>query len=436
MAKDPIGFTLSAVNKFAGSTWVDKLGLRKPAEKIAYYSTRTGFQVINTANDRFQKARQLIPIRLSREEKLSSPLFDLSLTEEQQLICDSLNQFAREILRPQASSIDEYGILPDEIREQARALGLVEAVIPEVLGGYASKPACVTSTLIAERLAWGDMGIALALLGNMSTASALVRWGTPDQQQRWLPTLLNHPQANATIASNEPRVLFTPNQLTTTLTPSENGYKLSGLKCAVPMAEDADIFLVTAQTPNGRTHVAIVDAALKGISIARDNGMGVRGAQLCEARFEQVEIDESNLLGTADFNYQDYTDLASLALCGLAIGTCQAVLDYVIPYCNERYAFGEPISHRQSVAFIIANMGIELESMRLLTQRAASRYDQKLPSHREIYLARVLCAEKAMEIATQGVQLLGGHGFIKEHPVEHWYRDLRIVASLYSGLHA
>ncbi len=436
MAKDPIGFTLSAVNKVAGSTWIDKLGLRKPAERIAYYSTRAGFQVLNTANDQLQRARQLFPLRMTPEDKDSSRVFDLTLSEEQQLICDSLDLFARTVLRPQAASMDECALLSDEIREQVRELGLVEAVIPESMGGYMRAQSALTSLLITERLAWGDMGLTLGLLGNMSAANVLIRWGTPEQQKRWLPALVSQPQANATLAVNEPGILFIPHELKTTLGHCDNGYKLNGTKCLVPLAEQADLLLVPAQMPNGRIRVAIVDSALKGITVTRDDGMGVRAAQLCEVHFEQVEIDEANLLGTLDFNYQHFTDLASLAVCGLAIGTCQAVLDYVIPYCNQRYAFGEPISHRQSIAFTVADIAIELESMRLLAQRAASRHDQKLPSHREIYLARVLCAEKSMEIATRGVQLLGGHGFIKEHPVERWYRDLRVIATLYSGLHA
>jgi alkylation response protein AidB-like acyl-CoA dehydrogenase len=118
----------------------------------------------------------------------------------------------------------------------------------------------------------------------------------------------------------------------------------------------------------------------------------------------------------------------------MAVGTGQAVLDYVIPYVNERVAFGEPISHRQSVAFMVANIGIELEGMRLVTWRAASRADQGRPFAREAALARKLCAERGMIIGNDGVQLLGGHGFVKEHPVERWYRHLRAVGVMEGAL--
>jgi hypothetical protein len=125
--------------------------------------------------------------------------------------------------------------------------------------------------------------------------------------------------------------------------------------------------------------------------------------------------------------YAECVRLSRLGWCALSLGTSKAVLDYVTPYVNERQAFGEPISHRQSVAFMVANIAIELEGMRLVTYRAGSRAEQGLPFERETALARRLCAEYGMKIGTDGVQLLGGHGFVKEHPVERWYRDLRAV---------
>jgi alkylation response protein AidB-like acyl-CoA dehydrogenase len=116
----------------------------------------------------------------------------------------------------------------------------------------------------------------------------------------------------------------------------------------------------------------------------------------------------------------------------VAIGTGRAVLDYVKTYVNDRVAFGEPISNRQAVAFTVANIAIELEGMRLATLRAAGRIDQGLEFAREVALARRLCAEHGMTIGSDGVQLLGGHGYTKEHPVERWYRDLR-AAGLMEG---
>ena len=156
----------------------------------------------------------------------------------------------------------------------------------------------------------------------------------------------------------------------------------------------------------------------------------VRTLQLATLAFEQVQLPASALLGAGSFNLQRFIDLSRIGLCALAVGTCQGVRDYVTQYCNERVAFGEPVSNRQSVAFMIADIAIELEAMRLMTWRAASRAEQGLDFHEQAYLAKSFCAEHAMKIGTDGVQLLGGHGFCREHPVEMWYRNLRAIAIL------
>jgi alkylation response protein AidB-like acyl-CoA dehydrogenase len=130
--------------------------------------------------------------------------------------------------------------------------------------------------------------------------------------------------------------------------------------------------------------------------------------------------------GSAD-DYRECVRLSRLAWAGLALGSARAVLDYVSEYVKTRTAFGEPIAHRQAVAFMVSDIAIELEGMRLVTLKAASRAEQGLDFARETALARRLTAEYGMKIGTDGVQLLGGHGFVKEHPVERWYRDLRAI---------
>jgi len=159
----------------------------------------------------------------------------------------------------------------------------------------------------------------------------------------------------------------------------------------------------------------------------------VRAAGLGRLLLNDVSVPASALLGESEGDaafaaYRDVVRLSRLGWSALAVGTSQAVLDYVIPYVNEREAFGEPISNRQAVAFMVANIATELESIRLVTLRGAARAEQGLSFAREAALARKLCADKGMQIGSDGVQLLGGHGFTKEHPVERWYRDLRATA--------
>jgi len=154
--------------------------------------------------------------------------------------------------------------------------------------------------------------------------------------------------------------------------------------------------------------------------------MGVRAAGISRLILEDVKVGSISLLGDAE-TYLEAVRLSRLGWCALAVGTAQAVLDYVVPYVNSREAFGEPVSHRQSVAFMVANIAIELEGMRLATYKAASRAAQGKDFAREVALAHKLCTDKGMQIGLDGVQLLGGHGYTKEHPVERWYRDLRVL---------
>src|SRR5436305_9982537 len=163
--------------------------------------------------------------------------------------------------------------------------------------------------------------------------------------------------------------------------------------------------------------------------------MGVRAAGTGTLTLDGVKLPAEALLGGADpAVYSECVQLARLGWCALALGTGQAVLDYVIPYVNERRAFGEPIAHRQAVAFMVANIAIELDGMRLATYRAASRVGQGLPFAREVALARRLAAERGMAVGSDGVQMLGGHGYVKEHPAERWYRGLRAAGGMEGAL--
>jgi alkylation response protein AidB-like acyl-CoA dehydrogenase len=176
----------------------------------------------------------------------------------------------------------------------------------------------------------------------------------------------------------------------------------------------------------GQARMFLVESGTAGIQVEAEPAMGLRAAAMTRLVLDDVRVEEIALLGTAD-DHAECVRLSRVAWSALAVGTAQAVLDYVVPYVNERQAFGEPVSHRQSVAFMVANIGIELQGMRLVTYRAASRAGQGKDFAREAALARRLCAERGMQIGNDGVQLLGGHGFVKEHPVERWYRDLRAV---------
>jgi alkylation response protein AidB-like acyl-CoA dehydrogenase len=434
MAKDAVGYALSSLNKLASSEVLDKIGLRKFIERMAYTLTKTGFRIITTSARTFKASK-----KLNKPERLTAPghttdLFDLNITEEQQMIRDSVQAFARDMLRPAGEKADMARATSDETVTAALELGLNFFAVPESLGGAAGERSTLTGMLVAEDLAHGDMGQAVAILAPMGVANALTAWGNADQQARYLPAFTDEKPPKAAIAVAEPSLLFDPAKLATTASKDGDHYILNGSKSLVPLAAEAELFLIAAQTDEGPA-VFIVEGGTKGLSCGEDPSMGIRAAGCRPLVLENVRVAATNRLGGDDFDYRAFVDLGTLAWCALAIGTCQAVIDYVIPYCNERKAFGEPISYRQAVAFIIADMAIEIDSMRMLTYRAVCRAEQGKSFQREAYLARTLVKDKAMKIGTDGVQLLGGHGFTHEYPVERWYRDLRVLGVAFGGLH-
>lgn len=437
MAIDIQGWGLKWASRLAGSAILNRLGLRKPAEKIAYASTRTGFQL----------AGALLKQQAKKKSKAatgdnSKALFDLTLSEEQAMIRDTVHSYASDVLRNLASDANELMAPPQDYFTNLMDLGLNFFSVPEQMGGAAQSYSPLTSAIIAEELAWGDMGLACAALAPVAVANAIVRWGTDTQKELYLPRYLADTPVQAAIAVQEPHALFSANTLSCKAEKHKKGFVLNGSKHMVPLAamntpakpNEDGLYLVAASYKNQPT-LFLVPANSSGLSITSKPAMGLRAASLGELTLDNVRLDKHARLGDGSFDYQTFIDLGQLHWCALAIGSCKAALDYLIPYVNEREAFGEPISHRQSVAFMIANIGIELESMRLLAWRAAALAEQGRPFHREAYLAHLLCSEKAMEIGTHSVQLLGGHGFTKEHPAERWYRDLRALSCITSGLH-
>ncbi len=357
-------------------------------------------------------------------------LFDLTLTDEQRMNRESMQRFAAAEISTQAKPVDEGHAQARDFYPKSAELGLTLLPIPEALGGAGVDRSPISNALIFEDLAHGDLSLALASISPMAFVNTVLDQGSDAQREKYLPLFCSGEFKAATTALLEPRATFEPTEPTATATAHGDGYVLSGTKAMVPLGEDAELILVIARLDNGDAAAFIVEGTPKGMTRTAEANMGLLGAQLATLVFDNVELPASALLGDGAFDLQRFIDLSRLGICAMAVGTCQAVLDYVKPYVNERVAFGEPISNRQSVAFMVADMAIELESMRLMTWRAAARAERGLDFHEHAYLAKQFCAEHAMKIGTDGVQLLGGHGFCREHPVELWYRNLRAIATL------
>ncbi|HUP99604.1 MAG TPA: acyl-CoA dehydrogenase family protein [Aeromicrobium sp.] len=422
--RDPMGIGLAVLNRIASSEMIDKLGLRKAAERAVYQGAKSGFQAVGAASRTFKKTKGSgNAARLSTHS--SAGVYDLNPTEDQEMIVAVVKEFAAEVLRPGAADADAADDTPDKVLAQTSEFGLTLLNVPEALGGLSEERSAVTGVLVAEALAEGDMGQAVACLAPAAVATAIALWGSDEQQQTYLPEFTGNDVPAAALAIAEPAALFDPLILKTSAVKTSEGYRLNGLKSGVVRGAHCEVFVVAAELA-GEPRLFIIDAKTQGLAAAPDPGMGLRAASLCRLSLDGVTVPESALLGTAD-DYRDCIRLSRIAWAGLALGTAKAVLDYTSEYVKTREAFGEPIAHRQAVAFKVADIAIELEGMRLVTLRAASRAEQGKDYAREAALARKLAAEYGMRIGTDGVQLLGGHGYVKEHPVERWYRDLRAV---------
>ena len=429
----PLATYFGYYNQLLDTKMGKALNLRKISEMFVYQGTKNGIKLATAASRVFKGNGKENPERLSNKSK--SDLFDLNYNDEQIMIQETLQQFAIK-MRNAAEKIDDKFEIDKALWQEFNELQLAYMQIPESFGGMMKEKSTVTQMMMVETLAHGDLGQALAFFTPHSVLNAIVKWGSTAQQQDLIPAFLLENPEIATIAINEPSVLFSPYELNTKAVKRGNEFSLTGLKNMVPLGTNSAYFLIAAQTEDNGIQIFIVDKNSKGLSVSIERGMGLNAAGLCAVELKDVIVDGSAVLGGSEgINYPEFVNYCKLGWCALAVGCCQAILDYVIPYANDRYAFGEPISNRQAVAFMIADIKIELESMRMLTQRATAKAEQGLDFAREVYLAHIMCSEKGMQIGSNGVQLLGGHGFIRDFPVERWYRDLRAVAIAANGLH-
>ncbi|OBF10758.1 acyl-CoA dehydrogenase family protein [Mycobacterium sp. 852002-10029_SCH5224772] len=423
-----VDIAIALITPLVGQEFLDRYRLRDPLNRALRYGTKTVFSTAATTSRQFKRVQNLRsgPTRLKSSGK---DYFDLTPDDEQKMIVETLDEFAEEVLRPAAHDADEAATYPRDLIAKAAELGITAINIPEDFDGIAAHRSSVTNVLVAEALAYGDMGLALPLLAPGGVASALTHWGSADQQATYLPEFAGENVPQACVAIAEPQPLFDPTRLKTTAVRTPSGYRLDGVKSLVPAAADAELFIIGAQL-DGKPALFIVESSAKGLTVKADPSMGIRAAALGHVELSGVSVPLGARLGedgATDADYSEAIALSRLGWAALTVGTSHAVLDYVVPYVKEREAFGEPIAHRQAVAFMCANIAIELDGLRLITWRGAARAEQGLPFIREAALAKRLGADKGMQIGLDGVQLLGGHGYTKEHPVERWYRDLRAV---------
>lgn len=362
-------------------------------------------------------------------------MISLSPSEEQQMMINMVKQFAVNEMRKIYRECDESGEIPSYIAERAWELGLISGCLPEEYGGVGDKPSAVTGALVAEELAWGDLSMTLDILRPALVAFPLLEWGSDRQKKQYLPLFSpENPCPKTTAALIEPRFDFDPDALATTAEPSGDHYVLSGEKCFVPLAAESDLMLVYARD-NGSVQGFFVEKNTPGLEIGeREKNMGIKALPTYELSLHDCRVPRQNRLGEAEgCDFDRIINRSRVALSAMAVGVARAAFEYSRDYAKERVQFGEPIAHRQAIAFMLAEMAIEIDATRLMTWETAWKLDQGQEATKEASLTKRYADDMVLMVADRAVQILGGHGYIRDHPVELWLRNGRGFAT-FDGL--
>ena len=362
-------------------------------------------------------------------------MYSFDPTEEQQMLIDAVNKYAVNDLRTAAHEAEENKELPKKLVSKGWEIGLLQASIPEAYGGFGDRSA-VTGALALEEMAFGDLAGTLAVMTPSLFAMPILLTGTEEQKQEYLPKIIEGDWAPYTAALIEYTFDFDPHELKTTATQKGDEYVLNGEKAFVPFAKDAEMMLVYANL-DGSTQAFIVpkDAAGLTVSDEREKLMSLNALPMYRIKLDNVKIPAANRLGGASgMDFELILASMRIATAAAAVGVANAAFEYSKDYAKEREVFGVKIAQKQAIAFMLAEMRTEIEASRLLTWEAAWKLDQgREDASNDAYLAYTGAVDMAMMVTDRAVQILGGHGYIREHPVEMWMRNGRGFAT-FTGL--
>ncbi|HCI78578.1 MAG TPA: hypothetical protein DHW02_02685 [Ktedonobacter sp.] len=360
-------------------------------------------------------------------------MLTFSPTEEQEEIRQLAHSIATEQLRTAARSAEKAGDISPSLMQTIAQTGLTTP-FSETYGGSGSLDA-VTHVLIAEELGYGDAGLAMNILGSMLAPLTVALAGDESQQQRYFPAFADEQQGyqqRGSFAFAERTGGYSLEDIHATLRRKGDGYVLNGTKRDVIHGAQASLRVVLCRLEgttglDGLCAIVLPDNA-EGVQVS-ENGqiLGLLAAPSASFTFENVAIPASAMLGTP--GCEGVVCAASLAMllrAGVACGMTRAALDYARDYAKDRIAFGRPIASYQGIAFIVAEMAMKLDGVRLLLWNAATLWDRGTDSHtlvREVEAAQYQALKLAKSATIDAIQVLGGAGYLQDHPVEMWARD-------------
>lgn len=351
----------------------------------------------------------------------------LALDDERQLLRDTLHDFAKDRIRHKCREWDEAGAIPDAALAEGWQLGLL-----------ATEPSALTNAIALEELSWGDLSYAIALSAPMHLAIPIALFGTAEEKAELLPKLAAEKPLASTAAWVEATRTWDLASPRTKAVKLGGDLVLSGVKAFVPCGATAARTVVYARSAPASGFEG-VDAWLvdgkdaAGIRVdAREEAIGARGVTLSRLTLENAPAKKIG--GERGVDYRRLAERALVGSAAAAVGVGRAACEYATAYAKERVTFGRPIAQYQSIAFKIADAATDVEAARWMTWKAATKIDRGEPALKEASLAFRFATDTAWRVADDGVQILGGHGVIRDHLAELFFRNARFLAPVPGAL--
>ncbi len=363
---------------------------------------------------------------------------DFNLGEDQLLISEAAREFAEKKLMPIAEKMDEEEKVPEEIYQELAELGYFGMLLPEEYGGLELDTLSYACAM--EELARGSAAVMVGLsVHNSLVCSAILEHGTDEQKKKYLEKLASG-EIIGSYCLSEPNSGTDAGSLKTLAEETDDGYVLNGTKSWITSAGFAGIFIVFALTdkslgPKGIS-CFIVDKDTPGLKLGqKEKKMGLKPSDTREVSFMDCKIPKDALLGEKNKGFKialSLLDNGRIGIAAQAVGIAQAAFEEAYKYAHEREQFGQPIANFQAIQFKLSDMALKIEAARLLTHKAAVLKDQERRASKYCSMAKLAASECANWVANQAVQIHGGYGYVKEYPVERYFRDAR-VTEIYEG---
>ncbi|MBA7704075.1 Acyl-CoA dehydrogenase, short-chain specific [subsurface metagenome] len=363
---------------------------------------------------------------------------DFSLTEDQKMLKTMVREFAEKELEPIAAQIDEEARFPAEVIKKMAELGLMGIPFPEKYGG--SGGSAIDTVITVEEISrvCASVGVILVVTA-LDSGYPIYRAGNEEQRQRFLVPIAKGEKI-ACFALTEAGAGSDAAALETTATRRDGGYVLNGTKLFITNGAEADITVVFATLDRSLGYRGItgfiVEKGTPGFSVGKlEHKLGIRASSTAELIFTDCFVPGANRLGDEGKGFRlalEAIDSSRISIAAQALGIAQGAFDKALAYAKERQQFGQPIANFQAIQWMLADMATQIDAARLLTYRAAYLQDEGLSFIKEAAMAKVFAAEAAMFVTTKAIQIYGGYGYVKDYPLERYFRDAKITG-IYEG---